>query len=153
MSDVSSIDESLSEALEESLEGLAFEFPEACPDADFDWSAPDLYWTSIDTVVPALGTISIVMPSPLAHSIAEAILGEFDGVEDEDLLDAMGELANIVGGKWLMANNPVGKTIELGLPKVGKGDWASTAGSCTVAIYAIDDEPFGLALQTAEPSA
>ena len=71
----------------------------------------------VDVHGPWLGRASLETSTPAAHELARALLAmePDEAVPDEDLVDALGELANVVGGN-VKALLPEHGT--LGLPKV-----------------------------------
>ena len=72
----------------------------------------------VDVHGPWLGRASLETSTPAAHELARALLAmePDEAVPDEDLVDALGELANVVGGnvKALLPDQGT-----LGLPRVG----------------------------------
>jgi chemotaxis protein CheX len=86
----------------------------------------------VDVVGPWTGTVVLTCGSDTAEELARALLREHAPAEldDEDVADALGELANVVGGN-VKAVLP-GPSV-LGLPEVGTApDVASPADTCRV---------------------
>ncbi len=95
------------------------------PDAG---TGPDAMVAWVDVHGPWLGRASLETTTPAAHELARALLAmePDETVPDDDLVDALGELANVVGGN-VKALLPEHGT--LGLPVVADRlpDAASTA--------------------------
>jgi chemotaxis protein CheX len=69
------------------------------------------------------GMLAIHAPEKVAMGITNDFLGmEVDSVDD-DVKDAISELANMVGGSIKPALSPNGKDIQLSLPSVFHGDY------------------------------
>ena len=69
------------------------------------------------------GMLAIHAPEKVAMGITNDFLGmEVDSVDD-DVKDAVSELANMIGGSVKPAISPNGKDIQLSLPSVFHGDY------------------------------
>lgn len=68
------------------------------------------------------GLLAIHLPTELALAVTTAFLGmEVDEV-DEDVRDAIGELANMLGGNLKAALDPKGSEIKLSMPSTVSGE-------------------------------
>ncbi len=79
----------------------------------------------ITGVVGLTGTIKGVLAIHIPHVVSFAITGNFLGIEvtevDGDVEDAIGELANMVGGSVKAIFSEKGRDIELSLPSTVSG--------------------------------
>ena len=130
------IDEVFEEVLEETFEGMAFASVCESDDQDWDDQERDSYWSMIDLVRPGPARVTFVAPAETAIAVAEAVGGD-DEVEDEEVAEIFGEIANTIGGRWLTALDD-GSGTELGLPKFGRGTPAPE-GSAETRVYDVDD--------------
>lgn len=98
-------------ALVDGREGTLTEWPDGVPQAHHDVAA----W--VDVHGQWVGRASVETSSDTAHALARALLrlGPDAPVSDDDLADALGEVANVVGGN-IKALLPQYGT--LGLPRV-----------------------------------
>jgi chemotaxis protein CheX len=87
------------------------------PDAPADLADPLYAW--VDMHADVSGRVLLSVDAATAHELARALLRMDDSepVEDEDLVDAFGEVANVVGGN-LKALLPVQGTLTL--PRVDR---------------------------------
>lgn len=80
---------------------------------------------SITGVIGLAGTHKGVLAIHFPHSVAMAITGSFLGMDveelNEDVEDAVGELANMLGGNVKSILSEKGRDIELSLPSVISG--------------------------------
>jgi chemotaxis protein CheX len=80
---------------------------------------------SITGVVGLTGTTKGVLAVHIPHNVAFAITGNFLGIEldevNEDVEDAIGELANMVGGNVKSLLSEKGRDIDLSLPSTVSG--------------------------------
>jgi chemotaxis protein CheX len=80
---------------------------------------------SITGMVGLTGTTKGVLAIHIPHTVAFAITGNFLGIEleevNEDVEDAIGELANMVGGNVKSLLSEKGRDIELSLPSTVSG--------------------------------
>jgi len=80
---------------------------------------------SITGVVGLTGTTKGVLAIHVPHVVAFAITGNFLGIEleevNEDVEDAIGELANMVGGNVKSLLSEKGRDIDLSLPSTVSG--------------------------------
>jgi chemotaxis protein CheX len=88
-----------------------------CPDAPAELVDPLYAW--VDMHADASGRVLLAVDAGTAHELTRALLrlDTAEPVEDEDLVDAFGEVANVVGGN-LKALLPVQGTLTL--PQVGR---------------------------------
>ena len=140
------LDEHLDLAIAEAFEGMAFADVERADGAEFEWQSEEIFWAQIATIDPAVGELTLVCPPAVAQEVAGAALGEQDLLA-EQILDVLGELLNTIGGSWLGKLRRDGRPVELGLPKMGRGDWGAPQAGIELAVYASDEEAFGVALR------
>jgi CheY-specific phosphatase CheX len=62
------------------------------------------------------GLLLLIMPTSLVSKSCAMLLGEEDS-EEEDVLDALGELANIIGGKSRTLLSEINQRIDITLPR------------------------------------
>jgi CheY-specific phosphatase CheX len=126
--DSKDLNKSLLRAMEKALESLAF--VEAIPLNEDTPPLPDelkpkprtrVLWTFVEIVRPISGNVYLLMPPELGKSLTMDMFGLFDDSEvtDEMVIDAMGELNNVLSGR--VADEILGENaeFELGLPKHG----------------------------------
>jgi len=71
---------------------------------------------------PARGTVALVFPITTALAMVSKLVGKEEKVVDETVLDAVGEMVNIVaGGAKAKLHKGEGTPIDLGLPTVVRG--------------------------------
>jgi chemotaxis protein CheX len=71
---------------------------------------------------PARGTVALVFPIATALAMVSKLVGKEERVVDETVLDAVGEIVNIVaGGAKAKLHKGDGPPIDLGLPTVVRG--------------------------------
>jgi len=138
MSESITLDESVDEALVETLEGMAFTDVERVSDGDLGELAESALWARIDITEPSAGELVLLVGEELAIELEEATTGEADS-DPAVRLEVLGEMLNTLAGSWARMLSPDGSPIELGLPKVGQGDWAGGA-EYVLAIFETDDE-------------
>ena len=132
------LDDSIDEAIVETLEGMAFTDIERVEDGDLGELAESALWARIDVVEPDAGELVLVVGESLAIELEEATTGEA-GSDPALRLEVLGEMLNTLAGSWARALVPDGTPIALGIPKVGEGDWAEGA-EYQLAIFETDDE-------------
>jgi len=100
--------------------------------------------------------LGIHLPNSLAISVTTAFLGMTVEEVDEDVRDAIGELANMLGGSLKTALDPSGSNIQLSMPSVIYGEeYAidSLANAITVAVpFDLDGKTFMVELQLRKDS-
>ncbi|HEB88592.1 MAG TPA: hypothetical protein ENI85_03395 [Deltaproteobacteria bacterium] len=138
MSDPIRLDESIDEAVIETLEGMAFTDIERVEDGDLEDLAESASWARIDVIEPAAGELVLAVGDELAAELEEATTGE-RGPDPAIRLEVLGEMLNTLAGSWARALVPDGTPIALGIPKTGQGDWSAGA-EYELAIYETDDE-------------
>ncbi len=138
------LDEKFEEVLGNTLEGMAFSFVERSDDQDLDWSRADLCWASIDLIEPAQGRLFLVVPTEEAIGLAESVVGD-QGLQPEDALAVLGEVANTVGGLWLIELDDGDRGTRLGLPKTGVGALPEHVDA-QVALFDLDEGMIGALL-------
>lgn len=92
------------------------------------------------------GTISIHCPTTLAMKITANMLGMECEEVNEDLNDAIGEIANMLGGSVKQVLSKGGLDVRLSTPTVISGEAYTvnslSAGDCTVIPFIVDAEKF-----------
>lgn len=68
------------------------------------------------------GNLSIHLPAPVATAVTTAFLGMEVKNIDDDVCDAIGELANMLAGAVKTAIDPSGSDIKLSMPSTVYGD-------------------------------
>ena len=98
------------------------------PDEPAELADPLYAW--VDMHADVSGRVLLAADAATAQDLVRALLrlGDDEAVEDEDLVDAFGEVANVVGGN-LKALLPVQGTLTL--PRVGRTE-PSTEGATVV---------------------
>lgn len=93
------------------------------------------------------GSVSLVIPKPLARAAAAAMFGMTDDeLGDDEVVDAVGELANIIGGNVKgMIDDPC--TLSLPMVAVGTDYQVSVPGTALVQSVSLLSE--GLPFQVA----
>lgn len=74
------------------------------------------------------GLVALHCPEPLAQRIASGLIGAVGDVDTVELYDAMGEVANILGGDIKLYLGRGGSDIQLSIPAVFAGDGAFLEG-------------------------
>jgi chemotaxis protein CheX len=86
---------------------------------------PSVFKGSISGVIGLAGTYRGLLGIHLPQEVAMAITSSFLGMEvteiDEDVEDAVGELANMLGGNIKSILSEKGRDIDLSLPSIIKG--------------------------------
>lgn len=100
------------------------------------------------------GLVSIHIPWPLAISFTSLMLGMEVTEIDDDVNDAMGEIANMVAGSFKQHLSKGGSDIQLSTPSVvNGGDYVVSSGSNLENItlkFATDDEWFMVSISIEE---
>lgn len=100
------------------------------------------------------GLVSVHLPWPLALSFTSLMLGMEVTEIDDDVNDAMGEIANMVAGSFKQHLSKGGSDIQLSTPSVVNGsDYVVTSGSSLENItlkFATDEEWFMVSLSIEE---
>ena len=107
-------------AVTETMENMAFEQVEEAPQT----SAPtgDLIWASMPVIRPAKAEISLELSNEYAKAVTEALFGFMENGPDENIVrDALAEMLNTIGGRFMAQMTPAKLEFELGLPSVGTG--------------------------------
>jgi hypothetical protein len=60
--------------------------------------------------------LGLSLPEPLARQVAQDTLGELEAVSDDDVRDALLELANVVAGRFARAAVPPGTLVTIPPP-------------------------------------
>ena len=102
------------------------------------------------------GMLAIHLPDKAALAITTAFLGMDVEEIDEDVCDAIGELANMLGGSMKTILDPEGSNIQLSMPSAVHGeeyavDCLADAESVTVP-FAFDGQTFLVELQLSQSS-
>ncbi len=97
------------------------------------------------------GMLAIHLPNDAALAVTTAFLGMDVEEIDEDVKDAIGELANMLGGSLKSVLDPGGSDIKLSMPSTVYGEEYSIdclADAETVAVpFSFDDHTFTVELQ------
>lgn len=97
------------------------------------------------------GLLAIHLPEKAALAVTTAFLGMDVEKIDEDVRDAVGELANMLGGSLKSVLDPSGSDIQLSMPSAIHGDEYSVdclAGAQTVTVpFHFEDHSFAVELQ------
>lgn len=100
------------------------------------------------------GLVSVHLPWPLAISFTSLMLGMEVTEIDDDVNDAMGEIANMVAGSFKQHLSKGGSDIQLSTPSVVNGsDYVVSSGSNLENItlkFASDDEWFMVSISIEE---
>ncbi len=100
------------------------------------------------------GLVSVHLPWPLAISFTSLMLGMEVTEIDDDVNDAMGEIANMVAGSFKQHLSKGGSDIQLSTPSVVNGsDYEVSSGTALENItlkFATDDEWFMVSLSIEE---
>lgn len=108
-------------AVTETMENMAFEQVEEAIEAT---AAPagNIIWASMPVIRPAKAEISIELSNDYAKAVTEALFGFMENGPDESIVrDALGEMLNTIGGRFMAQLTPAQQEFELGLPSVGAG--------------------------------
>jgi len=102
------------------------------------------------------GLLAIHLPETSALAVTTAFLGmDVEGI-DEDVRDAVGELANMLGGSLKSVLDPNGSDIQLSMPSAIHGEEYSVdclAGAQTITVpFHFDDLSFMVELQLRQES-
>lgn len=97
------------------------------------------------------GLLAIHLPNPVALAVTTAFLGMEVEEIDEDVRDAIGELANMLAGSVKSYLDPKGSEIKLSMPSAVYGeeysiDCLADAQSVTVP-FTLEDKTFHVELQ------
>lgn len=113
---------------------------------------------SISGIIGLAGTIKGMMAIHLPNDAALAITTAFLGMEveeiDEDVCDAIGELANMLGGSMKTVLDPAGSEVQLSMPSAIHGeeyavDCLADSESVTVP-FTFDGQTFMVELQISQ---
>ncbi|HEY5672096.1 MAG TPA: chemotaxis protein CheX [Malonomonas sp.] len=115
---------------------------------------------SVSGIIGLTGTskalLSIHLPNTMAIDVTTAFLGMEVQEVDEDVRDAIGELANMLGGNLKTALDPAGSNVQLSMPSVVYGEeYAidSLADAITVTVpFDLDGKTFLVELQLRKES-
>jgi len=108
-------------AVTETMENMAFEQVEEAVEPT---AAPtgDIIWATMPVICPATAEISIELSKEYARAITEALFGFIENGPDDNIIrDALAEMLNTIGGRFMAQLTPSHQEFELGLPKVGAG--------------------------------
>ncbi len=100
------------------------------------------------------GMLAIHLPKTAALAVTTAFLGMDVEEVDEDVCDAIGELANMLGGSIKSILDPTGSDVQLSIPSAIHGeeyavDCLADAESVTVP-FTFDDQTFTVELQISQ---
>lgn len=113
----------------EALERTAFVLVDPC---ESDETATATHFARIQFTGPTNGTITVSASDGFLRELASSLLGiESDEIEIEsEGLDAIRELANILGGSVLNDIGGQDSTFSLGLPELVEGDAGDPGVAC-----------------------
>ena len=99
----------------------------------------------------AKGMLAIHLPNPTALAVTTAFLGMEVEEIDDDVRDAIGELANMLGGSLKAVLDPNGSSVQLSMPSAVHGaeysiDCLAEAESVSVP-FSFADQTFTVELQ------
>jgi CheY-specific phosphatase CheX len=108
-------------AVTETMENMAFEQVEESVEATAT-PAGDLIWASMPVIRPSKAEISIELSNDYAKAVTEALFGFMENGPDDNIVrDALAEMLNTIGGRFMAQLTPAKQEFELGLPTVGAG--------------------------------
>jgi len=108
-------------AVTETMENMAFEQVEEATDENVVQSG-NVIWASLPVIRPSAAEISIELSNDYAKAVTEALFGFSENGPDETIVnDALAEMLNTIGGRFMAQLTPAQQEFELGLPKVGTG--------------------------------
>lgn len=115
----------------------------------------DLLKNSISGIIGLAGStkglLAIHLPNPAALAITEAFLGMAVEEIDEDVRDAIGELANMLGGSLKSVLDPGGGGVQLSMPSAVHGEEYSVdclANAQTISVpFSFNGHEFTVELQ------
>jgi chemotaxis protein CheX len=97
------------------------------------------------------GLLAIHLPNDAALAVTTAFLGMDVGEIDEDVRDAVGELANMLGGSLKAVIDPNGSEVQLSMPSAVHGEEYSVdclANAATISVpFDFDNHKFTVELQ------
>jgi chemotaxis protein CheX len=100
------------------------------------------------------GNLAIHLPSSVATAVTTAFLGMEVETIDDDVCDAIGELANMLAGAVKTAIDPSGSDIKLSMPSTVYGDsYSLDCLDCGVSVlvpFDLDGTEFSVELLLAE---
>ncbi|WP_182871006.1 chemotaxis protein CheX [Rhodopirellula sp. JC639] len=106
------------------------QLPHLASDASPESVDPDQLMAAIRIAGNWNATLQIYAPEKLARHIACAMFAQAPGVlDDEDVLDAFGEVVNVIGGNL---KGMIDQDCTLSLPCVGPAQPDSTSGGLTI---------------------
>ncbi len=141
MRDKDGLRDAVMQAARETLEGMAFAELTPCepgtvPDPSGEWR-----WARIMIMRPFAASLYIVFSKVLITRLVAGLLGKFDEEPAEDeILDALGELANTMGGVLARLIVPGQSAFELSLPDTGSS-WPDMPAGVHSWNYMINEEP------------
>lgn len=102
------------------------------------------------------GLLAIHLPDAAALAVTTAFLGMEVTEIDEDVRDAVGELANMLGGSLKAVLDPNGSEVQLSMPSAVHGEEYSVdclANAATISVpFNFDDHNFVVELQLRQDS-
>lgn len=155
--------EALLAAAADVAENSLFTFAELSDQATFDGAANDggaAAWlqVSIRFSGPADGCFELAAPEALSRRLCSAFAGTEapDDIDDNDLLDFAGELANMICGAWLTRASAK-ESFDLTSPRVGRdrpaANHRAAVDSTHYSLYlTVDDAPVRLNISRRGPS-
>lgn len=108
-------------AVTETMENMAFEQVEEAIEP-IAGQFGEIIWASLPIIRPATAEISIELSSEYAKAVTESLFGFTENGPDESIVrDALAEMLNTIGGRFMAYLTPSQQEFELGLPTVGAG--------------------------------
>jgi CheY-specific phosphatase CheX len=136
--------QALLDAMMQTLENMAFEEVELLSNKEAVTSSnpntQNLCWASLPILKPSSGEMVLSMSPECARKITQDIYGipENSHLDEGSELDAIGEILNIIAGRFLHALIPSHQMFELGLPNTGRGPGNLTSISNPIAKVVIN---------------
>jgi CheY-specific phosphatase CheX len=120
------LNHALWEAVSKVFENMAFEEVDPVENnSQYQESSPKKLWAVLPILQPVSGEIFTCMSSKCAQQITENIYGlqcQDSEVAQNAVLDALAEILNTIGGRFMSALLPSNQGFELGFPTTGKGE-------------------------------
>jgi len=107
-------------------------------DGPFDAAGPDSFQAAIRINGNWKAELRVIASRGLAESIAQSMYdAEIEELNEEEILDALGEIANVIGGN---VKGIVDQECSLSLPCVGKLDEATRRGDISQIYRCFEDD-------------
>jgi len=132
----------IAEALEETLEAMAF--AQALPDEYATQDILEPFWARIPVMVTGLSGVVLVLDQALAVQLSDLLYVEDEGEQPQEGLVA--ELANVLTGRMLLACNESG--FQLDVPQKGRGMPVFAQSARHLGFRVDDEHPLLIVLET-----